>query len=161
MFGIFAEPLSVLAAGFLVRGAWKPVAAIYAVIFSAYFASPLGRGLPVWPLADALIALCLIYPAAKLSKNLFSENVRLLPLSLAIVSFITVATDGLARVFLLVPAGLYSLFFATQDAVFSAFVSGGVESFIEDVLVIIVSIVVGIPIVLSLRKVMNLREPIS
>jgi len=160
MFGIFAEPLSVLAAGFLVRGAWKPVVAIYAVMFLAYFASPLGRGLPVWPLSDALIALCLVYPAAKLNKNLFGESVRLLPLSVAIVSFITVATDGLARVFLLVPAGVYSLFM-TADAVLPAFVSGGVESFIEDALVIIVSIVVGVPIVLTLRKFINLREPLS
>lgn len=161
MFGIIAEPLSVLCAGFLVRGTWKPVVAIYAAMFLAYFASPLGRELPVWPLSDAVIAFFLVYPSAKLSKNLYGENLKLLPVSLAIVSFITVAADGLARVFLLVPAGLYSLFFSNQGAVLTAFVSGGVNSFIEDALVIVVSLVVGVPIVLALQKAMDLRKPLS
>jgi uncharacterized membrane protein len=161
MFGIIAEPMSVLTAGFLVRRTWKPVVAIYAAMFLAYFASPLGRALPVWPLSDAVIAFCLVYPAAKLSKNLFGENLKLLPVSLAIVSFITVATDGMARVFLLVPARLYSVLFMTQDAVLTAFVGGGINSFIEDALVIFVSLVVGVPIVLTLRKVLSLQKPLS
>ncbi len=161
MFGVFSEPLSVMAAGFLVRKTWKPVLAIYAVMFAAYFASPLGRGLPIWPLLDAIIAMCLVYPAAKLSQNLFNENLRLLPVSLAIVSFITVATDGLARVFLLIPAGLYSVIGMTQDMVLPAFVGGGIDSFIEDALVIVVSLIVGVPILLTLRKVMNLNRPLS
>jgi len=161
MFGIFAEPLSVLCAGFLVRGTWKPIVAIYAVMFLAYFVSPLGRELPVWPLSDAVLALFLIYPAAKLSKNLYGENLKLLPVALAIVSFVTVAADGLARVFLLVPAGLYGLLFTTKGTVLAAFVSGGVESFIEDALVVVVSLVVGVPIVLALRRVINLKEPLS
>jgi len=161
MFGIIAEPLSVLSAGFLVRGTWKPVVAIYAAMFLTYFVSPLGRELPVWPLSDAVIALCLVYPAAKLSKNLYDENVTLLPASLAIVSFITVALDGLARVFLLVPVGLYSVLLMTQSVVLTAFVSGGVNSFIEDALVVIVSLVVGVPIVLALRKVVDLKKPLS
>jgi len=161
MFGIISEPLSVLTAGFLVRRTWKPVVAIYAAMFLAYFASPLGRELPVWPLLDAVIALGLVYPAARLSKNLFSKNVKLLPAALGIVSFITVATDGLARVFLLIPAGLYSVLGMTQDLVFSAFVGGGIDSFIEDALVIVVSLVVGVPIVLTLRKVMSLEKPLS
>ena len=44
MFGIIAEPLSVLAAGFLVRQKWQPVVAIYAIMFLAYFVSPFGPG---------------------------------------------------------------------------------------------------------------------
>ncbi|HXX87317.1 MAG TPA: hypothetical protein VEH86_02590 [Candidatus Acidoferrum sp.] len=161
MFGIVSEPLSVLAAGFLVRKSWRPVVAIYAAMFVGYFATPLGRELPVWPLLDAIIALCLVYPAAKLSKNLFGENVELLPISLAIVSFITVTTDGLARVFLLIPAGLYSVLGMTQDMVLPVFVGGGIDSFVEDALVILVSVIVGVPIVLTLRKVMNLKKPLN
>jgi len=161
MFGIVSEPLSVLTAGFLVRKSWRPVVAIYAIMFVGYFATPLGRELPVWPLLDAIIALCLVYPAAKLSKNLFGENVELLPISLAIVSFITVTTDGLARVFLLIPAGLYSVLGMTQDMVLPVFVGGGIDSFVEDALVILVSVIVGVPIVLTLRKVMNLKKPLN
>ena len=172
MFGIIAEPLSVLTAGFLVRRTWKPVMVIYAVMFLAYFASPLGRELPVWPLSDTVIALFLIYPAAVLSKNLFGESIEnlsekrwrsgfwRLSVSFAIVSFITVATDGFVRVFLLVPAGLYNVLFMTQGEVLSAFVGGGIESFVEDALVIVVSLVVGVPILLALRK-MNFEKPLS
>jgi hypothetical protein len=153
MFGIVAEPLSVLCAGFLIKGKWQPVLAIHAVMFAAYFVNPIGRGLPLWPLLDTMIAFCLVYPAAK---------VKLLPASLVLVSFITVATDAFVRVFLFVPVGLYSSVFGMPtDALFVAFVSGGVDSFIEDVLVIVVSLAVGVPILLALRKVLHFRQPLS
>lgn len=75
MFGIFAEPLGVLAAGFLARGIWKPVLAIYIVMLSAYFIHPLGRQLPLWTILDILFALFLIYPTAKLGRKLFEEEI--------------------------------------------------------------------------------------
>jgi hypothetical protein len=161
MFGIIAEPLSVMSAGFLTRGKWQPVIALYAVMFFSYFISPLGQTLPFWPMLDTIAAVCLVYPAAKLSKNLFSENVNLLPLSLVIVSFITVATDSLTRVFLFIPAGLYSVLSLSPAAAAVAFVGGGVDSFIEDVFVVLIALVVGVPILLSLRKVLDLRRPLS
>lgn len=160
MFGIVSEPLSVLAAGFLVESKWKPVVAIYAAMFLAYFISPVGRSLPIWALTDAIIAVFLVYPAAKLSNNLFHEKAKLLPLSLAAVSFITVATDGLARVFLFIPVGLYNLFMS-PDMVYGAFVAGAVDSFIEDGLVVTISLLVGVPIVLALRKVLSIKKPLT
>jgi hypothetical protein len=161
MFGIIAEPLSVMSAGFLTRGKWQPVIALYAIMFSAYFISPLGQSLPLWPMLDTIAAVCFVYPAAKLSKKLFSENVHLLPVSLVIVSFITVATDGLTRVFLFIPAGLYSVLGLSPAAAAVAFVLGGVDSFIEDAFVVLIALVVGVPIVLALRKVLDLRKPLS
>ena len=71
MFGIVAEPLSVMSAGFLTRGKWQPVMALYLVMLAAYFISPLGQSLPFWPMLDTIAAVCLVYPAGKLSKNLF------------------------------------------------------------------------------------------
>ncbi|NWF86671.1 hypothetical protein HXY32_02510 [Candidatus Bathyarchaeota archaeon] len=47
MFGIIAEPLSVLIAGFLAKAQWKPALATYAVMLSAYFIHPFGRALPL------------------------------------------------------------------------------------------------------------------
>ena len=162
MFGIIAEPLSVMSAGFLTRGKWQPVIAVYAVMLAAYFISPLGQTLPFWPMLDTIAAVCLVYPAAKLSKNLFSENVNLLPASLIIVSFITVAADGLTRVFLFIPAGLYSSVLGLSPAAAAvAFVGGGVDSFIEDAFVVSIALVVGVPILLALRKVLDLRRPLS
>jgi hypothetical protein len=40
-------------------------------------------------------------------------------------------------------------------------VSGGVDSFIEDALVIVVSLAVGVPILLALRKVLHFRQSLS
>jgi len=159
MFGIVAEPISVLCAGFLVRQRWQPVIAIYAVMLIGYFISPFGSQLPLWPLLDTFLALLLIYPAAKMSKHLFSENVKLLPLSLVLVSFITVATDAFVRVFLFIPGGLYgSVLGLPHDAVYLAFIGGGVDSFIEDALVVVVSLIVGVPILLALRKILHLKQ---
>ena len=161
MFGIIAEPLSVLCAGFLIKGKWQPVLAVYAIMFAAYFATPIGRGLPFWPLLDTMIAFCLVYPAAKLSKSLFDEKVKLLPTALILVSFITVATDAFVRVFLFLPVGLYSVIGIPTDALYDVFVGGGFASFIEDALVVVVSLAVGVPILLALRKVLRFRQPLS
>jgi hypothetical protein len=162
MFGIVAEPLSVMSAGFLTRGKWRPVMALYAAMLAAYFISPLGQSLPLWPMLDTIVAVCLVYPAAKLSKNLFSENLKLLPVSLVIVSFTTIAIDGLTRVFLLIPAGFYSTVLGWSSAYTAAvFVAGGVDSFIEDALVVLITLIVGVPILLALRNVLNMQEPLS
>ena len=161
MFGIVAEPLGVLAAGFLAKGQWKPVIAIYAVMLTAYFVHPFGRWLPLWTILDILLAFVLIYPVAKMSKNLFKENVKRLPISLVLVSFIGTVTDALTRVFLLVPAGFYMFFGWSPEAVYSIFVMGAVDSYIEDVLVVIVSLVVGVPLLLALRRILGLKHPLS
>jgi len=161
MFGIIAEPLSVMAAGFLTRGKWQPVMALYAVMLAAYFISPLGQSLPLWPMLDTIVAVCLVYPAGRLSKNLFSENVNLLPVSLVIVSFATVAADGLTRVFLLIPAGLYGVLGWSPAYTAGVFVAGGIDSFVEDALVVLITFIVGVPILLALRNVLNIKKPLS
>ncbi len=107
IFGIVAEPVSVLSAGLLSRGKWKPVLAIYAAMLSAYFLHPFGRQLPLWTIIDILAALFIIYPAAMLSKSLFSKNVKLMSIALVSLSFVCTATDALARIFLLIPIGLH------------------------------------------------------
>jgi hypothetical protein len=109
---------------------------------------------------DTIAAVCLVYPAGKLSKNLFSEKMNLLPVSMVIVSFVTVAADGLTRVFLFIPAGLYSSVLGLSPAATAVvFVGGGVDSFIEDAFVVLIALVVGVPILLTLRKVLDLRKP--
>jgi len=159
MFGIIAEPLGVLATGFLAKGKWKPVIAMYAVMLGAYFAHPFGRWLPLWTILDILLALVLIYPVAKLSKNLY-EKVGRLPVAVPIF-FIGTVTDALARVFLLIPAGLYAFFAMTDEIVFDVFVTGAVYSYFEDVQVVIVSFVVGVPLLLALRRIPGFKFPLT
>ena len=155
MFGIVAEPLSVLAVGFLARAKWKPVLAIYAVMLSAYFIHPIGRALPIWTILDILVALLLIYPAAMLSRKPFGTSTRSLAIMLVFTSFVGVALDSLVRVFLLVPCGFHNLFpefFGSFDQLFAVFVIAAADSYIEDALVIIFSVLVGVPILVSISK---------
>ena len=161
MFGIVAEPMGVLACGLLAKRRWKPVIAIYAFMLTAYFVHPFGRWLPLWTILDILLAFALIYPVAKMSKSLFEENVKRLPISLILLSFIGTATDALARVFLLIPAGLYMVFGWPPEGVYFIFVAGAIDSYIEDVLVVGVSILVGTPLLAALRKIPGLKYLLS
>ena len=161
MFGIVAEPMGVLACGLLAKGRWKPVIAIYAFMLTAYFVHPFGTWLPLWTILDILFAFALIYPVAKISKNLFEENVKRLPISLILVSFVGTVTDALTRVFLLIPAGLYMFFGWPPEGVYFVFVTGAVDSYVEDVLVVVVSLLVGVPLLVALRRILNLKQPLS
>jgi hypothetical protein len=152
MFGLIAEPASVLIASLLARAKWKPVLVAYAVMLSAYFLHPFGRALPFWTVLDILLALLLIYPAARLSRALFGKDVKSLSIALVVVSFVCIATDSLVRVFLLVPCGLYGVVFPSYEALYAAFVEGAASSYVEDVIVVAVSFVAGVPLVMNASK---------
>lgn len=152
MFGIVAEPFSVMIVGFLMKNKWKPVLAAYVLMLSAYFIHPFGQALPAWTILDVLLALLLIYPTAKLSSKLLRSEAKRLTPALALTSFIGVATDSLVRVFLLVPCGLYRLFFDSFSALNVVFTAAAIDSFIEDGIVIAVSIIVGVPVLTAISK---------
>jgi hypothetical protein len=82
IFGIIAEPISVLTAGLLSRGKWKLAITLYSVMLLAYFAHPFGRMLPLWTILDVLLALVTIYPAARLSNWLYEAGLNRLSISL-------------------------------------------------------------------------------
>ena len=153
MFGIVAEPLGVLACGFLAKGRWKPVMGIYGVMLAAYFAHPLGRELPPWTILDILLALTLVYPVARISKHIFGDSVKRLSVALVLTSFVGTVTDALTRVFLLIPVGLHTFFGWSPEVVYSIFIMGVIDSYIEDALVVVVSLRAGVPLLIALRKI--------
>jgi len=161
MFGVIAEPMGVLACGLIIKNRWKPVVLIYAVMLGAYFAHPLGRQLPLWTILDILAASVLIYPVTEISKNLFDKNVERLPFIIPLVAFIGTVTDSLTRVFLLIHTGLYIILGWPLEVVRVAFIMGAADSYIEDILVIIVMFIVGTPIVAALRKIPGMKYPLS
>jgi uncharacterized membrane protein len=156
MFGIIAEPISVLVAGLLAKTKWKPALALYVITLSAYFihpyGNPFGQGLPLWTILDVIIAFFLVYPAAKFGGNLLELNFKHLPIKLVLISFVCIATDSLVRVFLLVPCGLHGLFFQDFGTLYTVFVEAAVYSYIEDLIVVLVSFVVGVPLLISASK---------
>jgi len=156
IYGVIAEPLGVLVCAFLARGRWKSVLPIYAIMLIAYLMHPFfGMWFPLSFLAvlDSLAAFVLIYPVAKIGRWVFKGNVQRLSLSLVLISFVGIATDALVRVFLLVPAGLWLMFTPFPDVAYEIFVAGAIGSYIEDILVVIVSFAGGVPLLVALRKI--------
>jgi len=151
MFGIVAEPLSVLAAGFLAKGKWKPVLVVYVVMIAAYFAHPYGRALPLWTIVDILIAPFLIVPAALLGRRWLKAGAKYMWAPLLLTSFVCIVTDSLVRVFMLVPAGLHTLF-PSYEELEGAFVFSAGYSYIEDVVAPVVSLVAGVPLLTAIAK---------
>ncbi len=161
MFGIIAEPVGVLACGLIAKGKWKPLLALYAVMLGAYFIHPLGRWLPIWTILDILLALALIYPVTKIYINLFKEDIRRLAFLTSLIAFIGTVTDALTRIFLLVPMGLHMVFLWFPETVYYVFVVGAVGSYIEDLIVVLVSFLIGGPILAMIRKIPGLKFPLS
>jgi len=161
LFGVIAEPLGVMACGFIAKKQWKPLLAIYVFMLGAYFAHPFGRWFPLWTILDILAALVLIFPMTMMSKRLFEENNRFLPFTFPLVAFIGTVTDALTRVFLLVPVGLYAVFGWPAETVYSMFILGAADSYIEDILVITVSFIIGAPLIAALKKILALKQPLS
>lgn len=152
MFGIVAEPLSVLMIGLLARARWKLVFLIYSALLAAYFSHPFGQILPLWTILDILVGLVLIYPAAKLAKYVSTVGSKRVFLSVAVLAFVCSASDSLIRVFLLVPAGLYALFFNGYESLLIVFVGSALSSYVEDLLMVIVALVISVPILLRSSK---------
>jgi len=161
MFGIIAEPLSVLMIAFLAQRRWAPVFITYFVMLLAYFAHPFGAELPLWTLLDVLLAFALIIPVAKTNRIGAKDNEKRLPVSLVFVSFIGTITDALTRIFIFVPAGLYAFLGLSFDEVFFIFTTGASASYIEDLIVIVVSFLVGAPLLLALRRLPGFKYPIT
>jgi hypothetical protein len=161
MFGIAAEPLGALASGFLAKGSWKPVLGLYAVMLTSYFLHPFATWLPLWTILDILAAFTLIYPTTRLSKHIFQKDPKHLPVPVALTSVIGTITDSLTRVFLLVPVGLYLILGWSPQFVFGAFVIGAADSYFEDALTIVTSILVGVPLLIALRKIQGFKYPLT
>jgi hypothetical protein len=161
LFGIIAEPVGVMVCGFIAKKQWKPPLAIYAFMLGAYFVHPFGRWLPLWTVLDIIAALVLIYPVTEMCGSIFKEDNRLLPFMIPLVAFIGTVTDALTRVFLLIPVGLYAVFGWPAQTVYYIFVLGATDSYIEDILIIAVSFIIGAPLVVALRRILGMEQPLS
>jgi hypothetical protein len=161
MFGIIAEPLGVVAAAFLARQRWKETALIYGIMLAAYFVHPYGRLLPLWTILDLLAAFALIYPVSKIGKWVWESHGLRFPVAVTLIAFVSTVADSMTRVFMLVPGGLYSVLWPSYEAFISTFIAGAIESYIEDLFVCIATLVVGVPLLISLQKLLGLRQPLS
>ena len=162
MFGIIAEPVGVAAAGFLAKGSWKEVQLAYGLMLGAYFLHPYGRMLPLWTVLDLLVAFAIVYPVSKIGKWVWTENAKKFTIALLLIAFVSTVADSMTRVFLLVPCRYYEVLGFSYDVLaYEWFIPGAVGSYIEDCLVSAVTLIAGVPLMLSLRRILGLRQPIS
>ncbi|MBS7646726.1 MAG: hypothetical protein QXD34_02230 [Candidatus Bathyarchaeia archaeon] len=162
MFGLIAEPIGVAAAGFLAKGRWKEVQLVYGVMLGAYFLHPYGRMLPLWTVLDLLAAFVIVYPASKMGKWVWKEQTKKFTVALLIIAFVSTVADSMTRVFLLVPCRYYEVLGLTYDVLaYEWFIPGAVGSYIEDCLVSITTLIAGAPLLLGLKKMLSLKQPLS
>lgn len=162
MFGLIAEPLGVMAAGLLAKGRWKEIQLIYGVMLGAYFLHPYGRMLPLWTVLDLLLAFVMVYPVSKVGGWVWREQARKFTVALLLIAFVSTVADSMTRVFILVPCRYYEFLGFSYDVLaYEWFIPGAVGSYIEDCLVSLVTLFVGVPLLLSLKRVLNLANPLS
>jgi hypothetical protein len=83
---------------------------------------------------------------------LFSKNVKRLSIAFVSLAFVCTATDALARIFLLIPIGLHVLVFPDFNVLQTVFIGSALSSYIEDVLVVLVSLFAGVPLLIAASK---------
>jgi len=162
IFGL-AEPVGALVAGLAFKKRWRAVFALFAVLLAAYFAHPLGRELPAWCLWDIYIALILIpaipYVVGPALKE--KDNPKRLTPAVALAAFIGVEADVLMRIFILIPMGFYALMGLTAGALYVAWLAGAVETPVESTISVLVTIIVGVPLLVTLEKSKLLEWPVT
>jgi hypothetical protein len=160
MFGIVAEPLSVLMIAFLAKRRWIPVLAAYGTMLVASLVS-FGTHIPLWTILDVLLALVLIYPVARFHRLGVHDDKRFLPISVILISFVGTVTDSLTRIFLFIPVGLYASLGLDFEAALAIFVGSAVASYIEDVIVVLVSFLAIVPLLLAVRRMKEFQYPLT
>jgi len=162
LFGI-AEPIGALVTGLIFQGKWKTTLVAYATMLGAYFIHPLGRVLPAWCLWDVYLALALIFASPYAIKGALKEraNPKKITPALALASFIGIEADVLTRIFLLIPIGLYKLMGITEEALPLIWMAGALETPIESVISVIATVIIGVPLLITLEKGKILKWPLT
>ena len=76
----------------------------------------------------------------------------------ALTGFIAVTVDAMVRVTILVPLGVYKLFGLDSDSLRALFIMGALDSFAEDAILVVVSVLILSLIVRRVRTASQLLE---
>ncbi len=139
IFGVPAETIGVFAAAKSWRGDYKTPLAMLSLMLVLFFLHPVGRQLPTWTLIDIYLALL-----ASLVLGVLGNVCKSLPVTarVALTGFIAATVDAMVRVTILVPIGVYRLLGLDADSLRALFVMGALDSFAEDAILVVVSILV-------------------
>ncbi len=148
-------PIGAAVAALVFRKKLKPILIYYAILFAAYFLTPVAWQLPIWGMWDTYLALIILIVAAFLIRTgIWTAQSKNLPSILAVAAFIGLEADVLFRIFLFIPAQTYSLLYGfdveTLQVIWS---SGAVITPIKVALSTIATVAVGHPLIKTLRKI--------
>jgi hypothetical protein len=111
------SPIASLVAGLLYRGRRRGTLIYFTAFLGAYFLTPISRNLPVWGMWDVYLAFITLLFWTTFYKVRFLERKEVV---LALTAFIGLEADILFRIFLLVPARGYSIFYGLTPEVLAA-----------------------------------------
>ena len=161
-FGL-AEAVGALGAGLLITKRWWAVLAFYGAILVAFLVHPFARQVPLWTLWDTYLGLLAIVPASIVVGRIDMRHLSakaLMP-AVALVTFVAVELDAMTRIFMLADLGLYELYGLPADAWSAIFIAGAFQTPIEAAYIVVISSIVGVPVLLALRSARILDWPLS
>lgn len=161
-FGL-AEAIGALGAGLLIRKRWWAVSILYGVLLVAFLVHPFARAVPLWTLWDTYLGFAAIFPAAIAVKKMDIKNLdsKVLLAVVALVTFVAVELDAMARIFMLADLGLYETYGIPLDAWSTIFIAGAFQTPVESVYSVAIASMVGVPVLIALRVARILDWPLS
>jgi len=154
-------PIGTMVSGFLFRKEWKASLTYFTVLLTIYFITPISWQLPLWGMWDTYLAyVALIFAIMLIVKlKLWKLQSKGLIHTVALCTFIGLEADVLFRIFVFIPCQTYRLFYDYGvEALQSIWVLGAVETPIKVAMSIIVTAIVGPPLIVVLRKMNFLSE---
>lgn len=162
LFGI-AEPVGALGAGFLFTRRWYLTAAIYGIQLVLFLADPVARSIPLWTLWDTYLGFLVVFGAALLLRRLGRAELgssRLVPI-VALTAFAAVELDVMVRIFMLIVGRLYQLYPIPTEILPGIFIAGAIVTPVEAAYSVCAATVIGVPLLIALRKIGILQWPPS
>ncbi|MGQ9506837.1 MAG: hypothetical protein ACUVTB_03125 [Candidatus Bathycorpusculaceae bacterium] len=150
-------PLGAMLSAFVFRGKWGIVLTYYLALLGGFFVVPISWQLPFWGMWDVYLAFIVLFAvaiAATKWKTLWDikSKVRLFYI-LTLTTFIGLEADVLFRIFILIPCQTYRLFYNWDVGALQAiWAMGAVETPIKAAISIIVTVLVGPPIIHVARR---------
>ena len=104
-------PIGSAVAGMIFRGRKRKVLIYYVVLLAAYFMTPLARQLPIWGMWDVYVAFLALVALTVLGGVMSLDFTSSPRVAAVLAALIGLEADILFRIFVLIPAGGYSIFY--------------------------------------------------
>jgi len=147
-------PIGAAVSALLFKGKWKLALSYYAILFTAYFITPIAWQLPLWGMWDTYIAFAALIAVVFLTKKGFwGRRPRMWPILLAAIAFVGLEADVLFRIFIFVPGQTFRLFYGFRvEDLKLIWASGAVFTPIKVAFSVVATVAIGLPLIKVLRK---------